>query len=163
MALIKKIAVAVDISPQSEETLRYAAVLAEGVGAELVIINVINQRDLDALKYVAQTGYEMDVEKWKAEQKAYRQGEIEKYMEAAGCGGVQAKIIFKIGVPYVEIIDTAKAEGADMIVMGTKGRTALSDTLLGSAAQKVFRRAHIPVLSVRGQEHEALVCRLKDE
>ena len=161
--MVKKIAVAVDISPQSEETLRYAAVLAEGVGAELVVINVINQRDLDALKYVAQTGYEMDVDKWKAEQKAYREGEIKKYMSAAGCDGVQAKIIFKLGVPWVELIDTAKAEGADMIMMGAKGRTALGDTLLGSTAQKVFRRAHIPVLSVRGQEHEELICRLRGE
>jgi nucleotide-binding universal stress UspA family protein len=53
------------------------------------------------------------------------------------------------GVPFVEIIKTAKDKNADMIVIGTHGRTGIDHMLFGSTAEKVVRKASCPVLTVR--------------
>ncbi len=53
------------------------------------------------------------------------------------------------GVPFVEIIKTAKDLNADLIVIGTHGRTGIDHMLFGSTAEKVVRKAACPVLTVR--------------
>ena len=55
----------------------------------------------------------------------------------------------RVGIPYVEIVEAAKAIGADMIVMGTTGKTGLEHFLLGSVAERIVRTASCPVLTVR--------------
>jgi nucleotide-binding universal stress UspA family protein len=53
------------------------------------------------------------------------------------------------GVPFVEIIKTAKEKNADLIVIGTHGRTGIDHMLFGSTAEKVVRKSYCPVLTVR--------------
>jgi len=53
------------------------------------------------------------------------------------------------GVPFVEIIKTAKERRVDLIVIGTHGRTGIDHMLFGSTAEKVVRKAACPVLTVR--------------
>jgi len=53
------------------------------------------------------------------------------------------------GHPHKEIVQTAKEEGCDMIVMGTHGRKGLSRLLMGSVAEHVLRHATCPVLTLR--------------
>jgi nucleotide-binding universal stress UspA family protein len=52
-------------------------------------------------------------------------------------------------VEFREIIAAAREEEADLIVMGTHGRTGLAHALIGSVAEKVVRKAPCPVLTVR--------------
>jgi len=53
-----------------------------------------------------------------------------------------------IGTPYKAIVDAAVAEGVDLIVMSTHGRTGLAHMLIGSVTERVLRRAPCPVLAV---------------
>ena len=53
------------------------------------------------------------------------------------------------GVPYEVIVQSAKDNGYDLIVMGTHGRTGVSRVMLGSVAERVVRMATCPVLTVR--------------
>ena len=59
------------------------------------------------------------------------------------------KAVMKKGVAFYEIIQTAKEEAVDLIVMGTHGRTGLDHVLFGSTAEKVVRKSPTPVLTVR--------------
>lgn len=60
----------------------------------------------------------------------------------------------KEGKAFLEIINVARDENVDLIVMGTHGRTGLSHMLIGSTAEKVVRMAPCPVLTVKHPEHE---------
>jgi nucleotide-binding universal stress UspA family protein len=56
------------------------------------------------------------------------------------------------GIPADEIIRLAKAEHADLIVMGTHGRSGLRRLLMGSVAEEVVRKSPVPVLTLREAE-----------
>ena len=60
----------------------------------------------------------------------------------------EVEAIFEIGSPSETIIRVAEAKGADLIVMGTRRKRAFLHMLMGSVAQKVVQRSHIPVLTV---------------
>ena len=56
------------------------------------------------------------------------------------------------GIPYDEIIKKAQEFNADLIVLGTHGRTGLDHVLFGSTAEKVVRKSPIPVMTIRIQD-----------
>ena len=55
------------------------------------------------------------------------------------------------GVPFEEILKRVSLERADLVIMGNKGRSNLASTLFGSTAEKVFKYAEVPVVSVRSR------------
>ncbi len=71
-------------------------------------------------------------------------GEAEKIVGGPRVGAEKA-----VGEPASEILSFAKARGADLMVVGTHGRTGLEHALMGSIAERGVRRAHCPVLTVR--------------
>ena len=158
MEAIKKILVALDFSVYSDQTLKYAAMLASALKAELVAVNVINQRDVHAVEWVERMDNRITVEHYLKVQKEERTANIDQLLAEAHCGHLTVHRVFRVGVPSQEILQAITETGADLVVMGTKGRTNLANTLFGSTAEKVFRRSPVPVLSVRGEEHAALVC-----
>lgn len=56
------------------------------------------------------------------------------------------------GIPYDEIIKRALEFNADLIVLGTHGRTGLDHVLFGSTAEKVVRKSPVPVMTIRIQD-----------
>jgi universal stress protein A len=64
-------------------------------------------------------------------------------------GGVDCTSIVRVGHPASEIVDFARRENTDLIIMGTHGRTGLGHVLLGSVAERVVRQAPCSVLVVR--------------
>ena len=62
MDTINKILVAVGFTDYTEELLNYAVRIAESLGAELIVANIINVRDVEAIGTIATMGYEVDSE-----------------------------------------------------------------------------------------------------
>ena len=160
MKSIHKIMVGCDFSKYSKETLEYAVALAEKLQADLIIANVINKKEIDTLLKVAEGQFDRKIEKYvektaqeyETRVKADRTRQMEKLIEEIGCAHLSIKKVFKVGVPFQELIRAIEDEGADMLVMGQKGRSDLVDVLFGSTAEKVFRRCPVPLLSVRPQK-----------
>jgi nucleotide-binding universal stress UspA family protein len=158
MGPINKIMAAVDFSDYSKATLKYAAFLASSVNATLLVANVINQRDVEAIRRVEVEGVGVTVENYIARQKQDREIETDQLLKETGCQDLKVVRVFRVGVPWVELLEIVKDQGVDLVIMGTKGRTNIANTLFGSTAEKVLRRCPVPILSVRGKEHEAIAC-----
>ena len=149
MKKVNKILVACDLSNYSVQAVEYAADMAESVDAELVIVNVINQRDLEMVEKVSQQTDKITVSNYIRETRENRSEEIAKVLAASNRDPARYRTVFRTGVPFREILAAIEEEKADLLVMGTKGRTDLEDVLFGTTAQKMFRRCPIPLLSIR--------------
>lgn len=152
MKQIRRIMAAVDLSEYSKDVLEYAGNLAAGAKGDLVVVNVINNRDIEALQRAATeiSGFSVDV--WVTKQKEERLASVQKLIEETGLSELPIKAVFREGVPSRELIKAIEEEGVDLVVMGVKGRGDAPGVLVGSTAEKVFRRCPVPMLNVRSPE-----------
>ena len=151
MEMIRKIMVAVDFSDFSLMSLRYSAALAKDAGASLLLANVINQRDLEITKKVAKQYSSFSAEKHLEETLEDRKKRFKELLARIDVEGVTVDAVVQTGVPYEELLKLIDEKGPDLLVMATKGRSNLMDTLVGSCARRMFRHSKIPVLSIRAK------------
>ena len=152
MKIIQKIMVALGFSPYARETFNYAARLALKLGADLVVVHVINSRDVAAVTTISGMGYDVDEEHYLENVKKERQKILDDIVKDSSFPPGRVRAIFKVGNPIDELIKIIVTEKVDMLVMGTKGRTDLEHLLVGSVAEKVFRRSPVPVVSYRDEK-----------
>lgn len=144
MAQVKRILAAVDFSDPSTHALAYAADLAQKLGAKLDVIHVYqlpmyglpDGGVLASADFVA--GLAEDLQK-----------ELDRTAESYRKRGLDVQTHLRQGPPHVEIVRQAQEDAAQMIVVGTHGRTGLEHLLLGSVAERVVRTSPVPVLTVR--------------
>ncbi len=152
---VKRVMAALDLSSFSETCFTYALTLARSLNAELLLVNVINDRGLESLDRLSGEGFGVSRDKFIEASQAERLAQIEKeYLPRVG--EVRARVVFRVGLPYEQLLRVIEKEKVDMAVLATRGRSNLAGVLFGTTAEKVFRRATCTVVSVRGPEH----CRL---
>jgi nucleotide-binding universal stress UspA family protein len=154
MKTIQTILVAIDFSDDSFTAANYAADLAKDVNAAIRLVHVVNKRDLDMIEMVATRNSSFPAEKYAAERVQDRKAQLGKLANDLGRGDVAVASEVRVGVPYDEILKTIDKEKADLLVMGTKGRSDLVDLVIGSCAREMFRRSPIPLLSLRIEASE---------
>ncbi|WP_028584526.1 universal stress protein [Desulfogranum mediterraneum] len=151
MAEIKKILVPLAFSTFSQGIIEYAASLAKATGAELILLHVINERDLETVQTITSFGYQVDEEHYIQEIEQERISQLEEMIKDLDFPEDRIRFVFKVGRPAKTILKQVVEEEADMIVMGLKAKSELMHALTGSVAEKIFRRSPVPVVSHRGE------------
>lgn len=149
---IHTIMVAVGFSGYSEGTFRYAAELARKLDADLLVASVINSRDVEAVRSVASMGYEVDGEHYVETIRNERKALLESYAAKTAFPAERMKVRFTVGNPLEELLKTIVREDVQMVVMGVKERSDLEHFLVGSVAEKLFRRSPVTVVSYRDKK-----------
>ena len=147
MITLHRILLATDFSDFSNEALDYAVYLARGFGADLHLLHVFEP------PFFSHSGVSLnvrpEVHQWIMEVKQEAQEKLGKLAEEVRHHGAKVHPIFKEGTPFLEILKTAGEIPADLIVLGTHGRTGLAHVLMGSVAQRVVQKAACPVFTVK--------------
>lgn len=159
---IKKILVALALSPYSEGIFNYAEKIARKFNAEMILVSIINIRDVSAVRMITSMGYEVNGDHYVQSVKEEREKMVEQFLEKSSFDRKNIKTIIKVGNPVNELLKLIVKENIDMVVMGIKGHTDLEHIFIGSVAEKLFRRSPVPVVSFRDEKNaERLRKRIK--
>jgi nucleotide-binding universal stress UspA family protein len=157
-AILETILVPLDGSPLVERALPYAvnlakaaggklallhADLADRLGAELLLLSVVQPPAYAYVEGYAYLGLDPEVERAEAAH------QLETATERLRTGDRIVKTRVELGYVVEMILQTARAEGIDLIVMATHGRGGLARFVLGSVATGMLRQAVVPILLLR--------------
>jgi nucleotide-binding universal stress UspA family protein len=138
---IKRILVATDGSATAQAALAWAADLAVPLGAEVVVIAVIDI----AMLYPGAPFLPVSEEQMRERlDKELNDAWTERMRDR----GVPFRTLLGEGNPAAVIVKTAAAEKADLIVMGSRGHGGFTELVIGSVAHHVTHHARIPVVVV---------------
>jgi nucleotide-binding universal stress UspA family protein len=155
MADTNRIIYATDLSSASLAAFPHAVHLALKLDAELTIFHVL---PTPATTLLAEGGYVPQAvwDELYAGLRAHADTEMDRLRTQAIEDGVRVTTaIVDGGVAHEEIVRAANDLKADMLVLGTHGRTGVTKLFLGSVAARVVATASCPVLTVRAREDEA--------
>ena len=147
MSRLRRILHPTDFSSASRASFARAMALAKADRAELLLAHVLIPQPL-----LAGDGYMSPkiYEDLAAAARGYGQKHLKALEAKARKGGVRSKTLLLEGVADQQIIRAARLKKADLIVLGTHGRTGLARLFLGSVASRVVAGARCPVMTVRG-------------
>jgi nucleotide-binding universal stress UspA family protein len=148
----KKIMVALGFSEYAPGILKYATRLASNLDADLLVVNIINERDVEAIGSIAEMGYDLDSEQYVKSIKSDRQAQLEQMIAESGFPGQRVQTVIKVGKPTDALLKMVVKEKVDMVVMGVKNRTELESLFFGSVAEKMFRRSPVTIVSYRDEK-----------
>ena len=144
--MYKKVIWATDGSEAADHALPHAKAIAAEAGAPLVVVYC------EEFTLPGKGGGSMPVHANEEEVQA----KVERQVAELSTDGVKASLQStrsQVGGAAHAIADVAAAEQADLIVVGTRGRTALAGLLLGSVTQRLLHIASCPVLAVPARDH----------
>lgn len=148
MSEIKRILFATDFSESSDFSIKHALLFAKTFNARLFILHVVNEPvDLSGF-YVPHISFE----KLEEEIAVGARKMMETFCATHVKGFDNYETMVVSGIPFNTILDRADEVKADLIILGTHGRTGLDHVLFGSTAEKVVRKSKVPVLTVRIEE-----------
>jgi nucleotide-binding universal stress UspA family protein len=149
MSQFRRILHASDFSPASRPAFRRALDLARANRARLTLVHVYSTYiPMMGEGYV---GSAQVYDKMIADIRTDAQRRLDRLVTQARKNGVRAKGLLLDGIPHDRIVRAARSTRADLIVLGTHGRTGLGRLFLGSVAARVVTLAPCPVLTVRAK------------
>jgi len=135
---IRRILLATDLSPASDGAAVQALDLAADLGADLIVLSVIDPDGRRATRHER-------IDQLRSDRELAAQGIVLRGRQR----GVTVRFLIWEGSPGEAIVDAAASEQVDLVVVGSHGRGAVGRFLVGSVSEHVVRHASCPVLVVR--------------
>ncbi len=141
---MKTIVVPVDGSEHANRAAQFAAKLASDASAALTLVHVYEPPTASLMGLEAKSREEIE-----QTMRQLAQASFDAALEVIGTTEVPTTTRVLLGHPARQIVEFADASGADLLVMGARGRSELGKLMLGSVSEHVMRRATCPVTIVR--------------
>jgi nucleotide-binding universal stress UspA family protein len=141
---IRTILVPSDFSEYSERAWAWAVAMAEKWRSRLLLLHVVPRPSYPPMLM----GTYFNIADFEASLQADAEARATEFVGKSQRGTVEVETQVMVGEPFADICQSAAQEQADLIIMGSHGRTGLSHVLLGSVAERVVRHAPCPVLVV---------------
>ena len=146
MISIRRVLAPTDFSDSSTPAVRYAAELTTKFGAGLTLLHVVQDLTLVVPDVMMPTPVTTPA---LADMMEGAKAGLVAFVKRLGLEGLNPKTEVRIGAPAAEIVTAAADLKADLLCVGTHGRTGLAHFLLGSVAERIVRHSPCPVLTVR--------------
>lgn len=144
--IFKKIVIATDGSENSVNAVKHAIEVARISEASLSAVYVLDTGAFASIPVDMAMGNMYEILKKEGDDA------VKKVEDLAQAVGIEIESFNVEGHPAEEIIKISENVSADLIVMGTLGKSGLDRFLLGSVAEKVSRNSNMPVMVVRGEK-----------
>ena len=145
--MFEKVLYPTDFSDASKKALDYIKQLKEAGTKEVLILHVIDQREIDQVSHLPEVDISSeDLEKRKLASAEEDMKEIEGELTKAG---FKVKTRIDKGIPFRDILKTEEEENVSVVVLGSHGKSCIAEMLLGSVSERVVRKSSKPVLVVR--------------
>lgn len=143
---IRNILVPTDFSAPAEGAWRYAVTLAKLFRSRLHVLHVVAEPY--AYPWGSNEMSTLPMADYLAQAEESARERLATFVAASTGHGRRVRAVTKVGAPVEQILEYADAQKIDLIVIGTHGRGLVGQMLLGSVAERVVRRAKMPVLTV---------------
>jgi nucleotide-binding universal stress UspA family protein len=147
MIALNSILVPTDFSETSLVAVTYGSALARAFGARLTLMHVVPDGFGEEIIAAATLGMFQIAERSAGVR-------LQTLLTPQDRRELRAEYVVTTGHPEEEIVGHARTHGTDLIILATRGRSAMAHILEGSVTEKLLRTAPCPVLIVRHPEHE---------
>jgi nucleotide-binding universal stress UspA family protein len=144
---VKRILVPIDFSEHADSVIEWAAHLAEEHRSEIVLLHVYHL----PVEFQQVEGAYLPADFWTSVKDEAKRT-LAEYGERLRARGLTVREVVREGYPATMIEEEVTGQEADLIVIGSRGRTGLKHMLLGSIAERVVQKAPCPVLTVKTPE-----------
>lgn len=155
MITLNKILVPTDFSDFSKPALQYGCAMAARFDAELHLLHVVPD---PAMLIPEAAAFSVEAMQGQTDQLTVDANAALAKMPGDGWENSRPVVrAVRVGTAFMEIIDYARKEDIDLIVIGTHGRSGLMHVLMGSVAERIVRKSPCPVLTVKPEGHQFLM------
>ncbi|MGC9434744.1 MAG: universal stress protein [Methanomicrobiales archaeon] len=152
--LFEKVLFATDFSDVSSGALSYVLRLREAGCRRVILVHVIDTRDIAVIERSAGVGEDPAVfeSNIAVRMREHAEREMSDIETAIRENGMETTTHILEGIPHQEILRIADAEEVSVLVVGSHGKSNINQMLLGSVSENIIRHARRPVLVVRRPE-----------
>lgn len=152
MIKLDKILVPTDFSDFSRPAMQYGCAIAARFGAELHLLHIVPD---PAMLVPEAAAFSIETMQAQSESLVKDAEAMLQKLPLDGWGNEKPIVrAVRVGAAFMEIIDYARENEIDLIVIGTHGRSGLMHILMGSVAERIVRKAPCPVLTVKPEGHQ---------
>ncbi len=146
----KRIIVPIDLSDCSRIALEYAVATARAHSSKLTILHVYEGSYVEP--YIKAANSEEEADGIIKEIELVNETKYDEFLKTVDLSGVEYEKLLKKGIPETDIVETAMEQQANLIVMGTHGRSGIKHILIGSTAEEVVRTVHCDIIIVKPEK-----------